>query len=163
MFCFHSSILWWRMLGFRVLGCSAGRGWGEPPRKGRGSANKSGCCGTRPFFAAQKIGTRTVLAESPTFVCYARRGLIFSRGLPPAAPSDRAIPIDASPQRDFGLAYLYRDSGINIFFTASTALQSILMNWTFSGGERGIASRNVKGQRRGSGGRQRSALRLPTE
>jgi len=25
----------------------------------------TGCCGTRPFFATRKIGTRTVLAESP--------------------------------------------------------------------------------------------------
>ena len=39
-------------------------------------------------FCCAKIGTRTVLAESPTFVCSAKRGLIFSRGLTPAAPSD---------------------------------------------------------------------------
>jgi hypothetical protein len=37
---------------------------------------------TRPFFASRKIGTRTVLAESPEFGGGAKRGLIFSGGFP---------------------------------------------------------------------------------
>jgi len=51
-------------------------------RKGLSSCNRFGCCATRPFFAARKIGTRTVLAESPESVACAKRGLIFSGGRP---------------------------------------------------------------------------------
>ena len=42
---------------------------------------------TRPFFAAQKIGTRTILAESPGFVDCAKRGLIVSGGVSPPGPT----------------------------------------------------------------------------
>ncbi|MGL4564590.1 MAG: hypothetical protein ACRCVD_04805, partial [Halioglobus sp.] len=41
----------------------------------------------RPFFAAQKIGTRTILAESPEFVDCAKRGLIVSGGVCPRGPT----------------------------------------------------------------------------
>jgi hypothetical protein len=42
---------------------------------------------TRPFFATQKIGTRTVLAESSEFVCSAKHGLIDS-----GPPTGTALP-----------------------------------------------------------------------
>jgi hypothetical protein len=64
--------------------------WPVPlPRNGHSSVNNPGCCATRPFFATQKIGTRTVLAASPGVVDYAERGLIVSgeRDDPDLAPS----------------------------------------------------------------------------
>ena len=42
-------------------------------RDSRCDFNSTGCCATRPFFAARKIGTRTVLADTSSAGCAANR------------------------------------------------------------------------------------------
>jgi hypothetical protein len=89
MFFFRSSILWWWVLGFS--GVKPGTAGADPLEKAAAPQTKVAAA-ELDHFLLQKIGTRTVLAESPTFACYAKRGLNFSRGSAPAAPSDRDFP-----------------------------------------------------------------------
>ena len=50
-----------------------------------------GCCATRPLFAAQKTGTRSVLAESPGGPEKLKRGLIAQEV--PIGLTDLAAPV----------------------------------------------------------------------
>jgi len=63
--------------------------------------------------------TRTVLAESPEFVDSAKRGLTFSKGDFPVAPSDRAFPIESRSAIDFRGAILtdFPAYTISVYFT----------------------------------------------
>ena len=121
MFYFHSSILWWEAWQGRFLAVQAGATGVGPFEKAAAPQTKAAAAQLDENCCAI-FRTRAVLAESPAFVCCAKRDLIFSRGLSRSRPRS---------------SYAIEKAELSLM----------------QGRGPGMSRRNIKGQRRGSGGR----------